>query len=165
MWFIISILLVLLIILCIIGALLGGESFGECLRYGTFFVIVVCVGFYFYGRTSAHSKIDDPITHCARCGGDGELSEAEWNDFLMSDILDDENTIKTFQDWMDLHHPGWVRGENIHTSFGFTEVRGNGINNGYGIFGPLSRKAYAKYKRDCFTYNSDSPNTCVLCGN
>jgi hypothetical protein len=150
--------------LCILGALLGGESFGECLRLGVGFIIFLCLIVYFYNKDPEPKPYTPVIPQCERCGGDGELNESELNNFLMSDVLEDENTIKVFQDWMDLNHPGWVKGENLHTPNGSVEVRGDGITNGYGTFGPKSRNAYIRYKYEWLSFDSNSSYTCALCG-
>jgi hypothetical protein len=157
-------IIIIFVVIIFLGALLGGNSLGESIRMGCGFILFIIIGLYFYNKCSSGSINNEPHPSiCLRCGGDGDLSEAELSNFLISNVLEDVNTIKIFQDWMDEHHPGWVNGTNLHTPHSGVRVRGDGENNGYGIFGPISRENYKKYKRDCFTYSATSPNRCELC--
>jgi hypothetical protein len=49
---------------------------------------------------------------------------------------DAPDDVKAFQDWMDVTHSGWVKGKNVNKS------------NGYGSFGPFTRKAWANHKSE-----------------
>jgi len=52
---------------------------------------------------------------------------------ISSSPLGDTNSIKAFQDWMDMKHPNWVNGKNLNKG------------GGYGTFGPSTSKAYNTY--------------------
>jgi hypothetical protein len=43
------------------------------------------------------------------------------------------NDIKAFQDWLDINHPGWVKGKSLNQG------------PGYGTYGPSTKAAQAQY--------------------
>jgi len=49
---------------------------------------------------------------------------------------DAPDDVKAFQDWMDFTHPGWIKGKNLNKE------------NGYGSFGPFTRKAWSENKSE-----------------
>jgi hypothetical protein len=44
--------------------------------------------------------------------------------------------VRAFQDWMDVTHSGWINGKNLNKE------------NGYGSFGPFTRKAWSENKSE-----------------
>jgi hypothetical protein len=49
---------------------------------------------------------------------------------------DAPSDIKAFQDWMDVTHSGWIKGKNLNKE------------NGYGSFGPFTRRAWSDHKSE-----------------
>lgn len=49
---------------------------------------------------------------------------------------DAPDDVRAFQDWMDVTHSGWIKGKNLNKE------------NGYGSFGPFTRKAWSTHKSE-----------------
>lgn len=68
---------------------------------------------------------------------------------LTEDTIKSESEIKSFQDWMDKNHPGWIkdsdgRYKNLRT--GPSNDPNRHVNGkGYGVFGPSTQQMWEKY--------------------
>lgn len=63
--------------------------------------------------------------------------------------LGDVDGVRKFQDWLDIAHPGW------HDKYGTLNAD---VQRGYGIFGPRTTAAWAKYKTEFLGGGSTSVN-------
>lgn len=157
-------LIIVIIVLVILGAIAGGNSFGDTLRKGVgclvSLVIIFTITIYLIFN-AVFDRVD--LSDCQRCGGDGCINNTELSNLISTNSDKSEEDIKLFQDWLDKNHPLWIndngKWKNLRVG---TESEPNRHieGKGYGIFDQRTSAQFEKWGSD---YYKVGP--CPICNN